>query len=98
MPSALFLDWTSSSLACPFFAASLAMTVAAVACAFTLSSSPIGSSFPHGVRPAFHVSALAAWSARRGLCGGQGRGRRGYLRLGAGRRLGLGLRLRGLGR
>ena len=49
MPSAAFLDCTSSNLAWPFCAASLAMTVAAAACAFTLSSNPIGSSFPCGV-------------------------------------------------
>src|ERR1700689_2412527 len=42
MPSAVFLAWTSFILAWPLAAASLAISVAAVACALTLSSSPIG--------------------------------------------------------
>src|SRR5277367_5330699 len=42
MPSAVFLAWASFILACPLAAASLASSVAAVACALTLSSSPIG--------------------------------------------------------
>src|ERR1700685_581025 len=42
MPSAVFLAWASFILAWPLAAASLAISVAAVACALTLSSSPIG--------------------------------------------------------
>ena len=42
MPSAAFFACASFILAWPLAAASLAISVAAVACAFTLSSSPIG--------------------------------------------------------
>src|ERR1700722_16195577 len=42
MPSAAFFAWASFILAWPLAAASLAISVAAVACALTLSSSPIG--------------------------------------------------------
>ena len=43
MPSAAFLACASFIFAWPLAAASLAISVAAVACALTLSSSPIGS-------------------------------------------------------
>src|ERR1700692_3854722 len=42
MPSAAFFAWASFILAWPLAAASFAISVAAVACALTLSSSPIG--------------------------------------------------------
>src|SRR5271168_3619754 len=77
MPSAVFLAWASFILAWPLAAASLAISVAAVACALTLSSSPIGR-LPflapfrthHGTprprpQPASHARRLLVLSGRR---------------------------------